>query len=361
MASTWALPELTGARFFDAWQLDGPALVVIVLMGAAYGYGVRRKARAGERWPLWRTAAFCVLGLGTLVVATMSSLAVYDKVLFWPAAVQNILLDLFAPLGLALGDPLGLMPPQSRTRRAFSSRPVRALTYPLVSSLLVLASELTIYFTPYFATALGNPSVRQLMHLQLLLTGCLFVLPMLSRQELLPAWCSHPVRAALVFFDGLFDSVPGLVVMTSGTLVAGHWYDTHPRTWGPSVRHDQMLGGGLMLTLAELVALPFLLLVFAEWWRAEREKTAALDARLDREALAAAAGTPAPVSPGAAVDRDPASGGTACGETASGGTAGGDTAPGAAEPVPPPSVPEMTRPWWETDQGEVGTRMRRRR
>jgi putative copper resistance protein D len=331
VASPQALPELTGARYLDAWQLDGAALALVLLLAAAYAYGVRRRRRAGERWPLWRTAAFYVLGLGTLVVATMSSLAVYDRVLFWPAAVQNILLDLFAPLGLALGDPLGLAGPAGRLHRAFTSRPVRALTYPLLSSLLVLASELTIYFTPYFATALGNPLVRQLMHLQLLVTGSLFVLPMLSRQELLPRWCNHPVRAALVFLDGLFDSVPGIVVMTSGTLVAGHWYAAHPRTWGPSVRHDQMLGGGLMLTLAELVGLPFILLVFMEWWRAERSKTAELDARLDREALAAAA---------------PA------------------VAAAAATPASPPTalaVPEMTRPWWETDQGEVGERMRRGR
>jgi putative copper resistance protein D len=320
VASVRALPELTASRFFGSWQFDGYALAAVLLLGAAYAYGVRRRLRAGERWPLWRTAAFYVLGLGTLVVATMSSLAVYDQVLFWPAAVQNILLDLFAPLGLALGDPLALAAPTGGLRRAVTSRVARALMYPLVSSVLVLASELTIYFTPYFATALGTPAVRQLMHLQLLLTGCLFVLPMLSRQELLPRWCSHPVRAALVFFDGLFDSVPGIVVMTSGTLVAGHWYSTHPRTWGPSVQHDQLLGGGLMLTLAELVALPFLLLVFLEWWRAERDKTAALDARLDREAAA----LPSPATPGAAA----------------------------------PAVPGTTRPWWETDQGEVGMPMR---
>lgn len=334
-----ALPELTGSRFLGTWQLDGVALAAVLLLGAAYAAGVRRKRRAGEPWPLWRTAAFFVLGLGTLVVATMSALAVYDRVLFWPAAVQNIALDLFAPLGLALGDPLALAAPDGRLQRAFTSRPVRALTYPLVSSVLVLASELTIYFTPYFSTALGNGFVRQLMHLQLLLTGCLFVLPMLSRQELLPRWCSHPVRAALVFLDGLFDSVPGIVVMTSGTLVAGHWYRDHPRSWGPSIQHDQMLGGGLMLTLAELVGLPFLILVFFEWWQAERQKTVELDARLDREAALAMPAAPAP-APATAV---------------SGAAAAG---PDAAA-VPPPA-PEMTRPWWETDEGEVGMRMRRR-
>jgi putative copper resistance protein D len=345
--STQALPELTGSRFFDSWRLDVPALVVIVLLGACYAYGVRRRRRAGEPWPLWRTAAFFVAGLGILAFATMSSLAVYDKVLFWPAAVQNILLDLFAPLGLALGDPLGLADPAGRLRRAFASRPVRALTYPLVSSVLVLASELTIYFTPYFAHALGNALVLQLMHLQLLLTGCLFVLPMLSRQELLPAWCSHPVRAALVFFDGLFDSVPGIVVMTSGTLVAGHWYAAHPRTWGPSLHHDQMLGGGLMLTLAELVALPFILLVFLEWVRAERARTAELDARLDREAGLTARAVPA----------------RAAAPAAQAATAATDGSPArtAADPAEPGLPPGMSRPWWETDQGEVGMRMRRRR
>ncbi len=358
MASPQALPELTGSRFFDAWQLDGPALAAIVLLGAAYGYGVRRRRRAGEPWPLWRTAAFAVLGLGTLAVATMSSLAVYDKVLFWPAAVQNILLDLFAPLGLALGDPLALAAPDGRLRRAFASRPVRALTYPLVSSVLVLVSELTIYFTPYFSTALGNGFVRQLMHLQLLFTGCLFVLPMLTRQEMLPRWCTHPVRAALVFFDGLFDSVPGLVVMTSGTLVAGHWYAGHPRTWGPSVHHDQMLGGGLMLTLAELVALPFLLLVFLEWARAERAKTAELDARLDREAALAGAVAGSVGGGGAGAASAAGAGPGAVSESDADTDTDSASAPGAAAK---PAVPELTRPWWETDQGEVGMRMRGQR
>ena len=277
------------------------------------------------------------LGLGVIVVATMSSLAVYNRVLFWPAAVQNILLDLFAPLGLALGDPLGLASEDGPLRRAMTSRPVRLLTFPLVSSLLVLVSELTIYFTPYFATSLQSYGVRQLMHLQLLFTGCLFVLPMLTRQELLPRWCTHPVRAALVFFDGLFDSVPGIVVMTSGTLVAGHWYNTHPRTWGPSVQEDQLLGGGLMLTLAELVALPFLIAVFFQWWHVERDKTAELDARLDRELVPVAA---VPV-PGAPVP---------------------DTVEDRTAPVErqdsAEAVPERVRPWWETDQGEVGQRMR---
>ena len=327
------LPELTGSRLLTSWEVDPLALALVAVLGGLYAAGVLRLRRRGETWSAARTAAFAVLGLGMVVVATMSALAVYDRVLFWPAAVQNIVLDLIAPLGLALGDPLALAgralsPSAGRRLDAVTgSRAVRLLTFPFVSSALVLASELAIYFTPYFATALADYGVRQLMHLQLLVTGCLFVLPMLTGRDLLPGWCTYPVRALLVFLDGLFDSVPGIVVMLSGTLVAGNWYADHPRTWGPGIRRDQQLGGGLMLTIAELVGLPFLFAVFVEWWRAERARTVVLDEQLDRELVPVAVPGPVPSAPsGAAVA----------------------------------AVPERVRPWWETEGGEVGERVRRR-
>ncbi|MFE7316157.1 cytochrome c oxidase assembly protein [Streptomyces sp. NPDC057555] len=326
------LPELTAGRLIGTWQLDPYALVLILLLGGLYAGGVVRLARRGERWPVARVVAFAGLGLGAIAVATMSGLAVYDHELFWPAAVQNIVLDLIAPLGLALGDPLSLAlralpqehPSTRRLRAAVSGRLVRFLTFPLVSTVLVLSSELAIYFTPYFPTALRHGPLHELMYLQLLVVGSLFVLPMLTREELLPSWCSHPVRALLVLLDGLVDAVPGIVVMTSGTLIAGGWYASQHRPWDPSPQQDQMIGGGLMLTLAELVGLPFLIAVFAEWVRDERRKTAALDARLDRDLAVSA---PVPATPAAA--------------------------PGATAPQP-----ETTRPWWETDQGEVGARFR---
>ncbi len=327
-----SLPELTVSRFLSSWELDPVALAFVVLLGALYAAALVRLRGRGEPWPLARTLTFAIMGLGMIVFATMSALMVYSRVLFWPAAVQNIVLDLIAPLGLALGDPLALAgralsdPARRRLDAVTGSKAVRLLTFPFVSTVLVLVSELTIYFTPYFQTALRNSGVRQLMHLQLLLTGCLFVLPMLTRQELLPRWCTHPVRALLVFLDGLFDSIPGIVVMLSGTLVAGHWYAAHPRTWGPTLQRDQQIGGGLMLTLAELVGLPFLIAVFTEWWRAERARTAELDARLDRELVT----VPATAAP----------------------------APAAPETTPAPA-PEMVRPWWETEGGEVAERVRR--
>lgn len=320
-------PQLTMGRLFSSWQADVPALLVVVLLGGLYGWGVLRLRRRGESWPVARTAAFTVLGLGTLVVATMSALAVYDRVLFWPAAVQNVLLDLIAPLGLALGDPLRLalraLPEHAaaRAQAALTGRVLRLLTFPLVSTALVLTTELTIYFTPYFETALANGWLHQLMYLQLLLAGSLFVLPVLTREEALPAWCTHPVRAALVFVDGIIDAVPGIVVMTHGTLIAGSWYLAHSPSWAPDVQHDQQLGGGAMVGIAELVAIPFLLAILVQWARTERVETVALDRRLDTE-----------------LER--------------------------VVPVEATAVaegPELVRPWWETEDSEVAQRIRGQR
>ncbi|MET7733888.1 cytochrome c oxidase assembly protein [Streptomyces sp. NPDC005402] len=318
------LAELTADRLLSSWRLDLPALVLAVALGALYGWGVGRLRRRGAPWPPARTAAFALLGLGGLVVATMSSLAVYDHVLFWPAAVQNVLLDLVVPLGLALGDPLRLaveaLPEEAagRLRRVMTGRVVRTLTFPLVSTALVLATELTVYFTPYFATALRVGWLHELMYLHLLAAGCLFVVPVLTREETLPSWCTHPVRAALVFLDGVVDAVPGIVVMTHGTLIAGAWYLHHAPSWSPDVHHDQQVGGGAMLDIAELVALPFLLAILFQWARAERVQTAALDRRLDAELATAQ----------------------------------------SPEPGAPPTA-DRVRPWWETEQNDVAAGIRR--
>ncbi|MFF4900023.1 cytochrome c oxidase assembly protein [Streptomyces sp. NPDC001068] len=334
------MAELTAGRLLTSWQLDVPALLLVLVLAGLYGWGVLRVRARGGSWSPVRTAAFAGLGLGALVVATMSALAVYDHALFWPAAVQNILLDLVAPLGLALGDPLRLaaraLPGAgaARLRRAMTGRVVRLLTFPLVSTALVLGTELTVYFTPYFGTALRVGWLHELMYLHLLAAGCLFVVPVLTGEEALPAWCTHPVRAALVFLDGVIDAVPGVVVMTHGTLIAGAWYLHHHPSWSPDVRQDQQIGGGAMLGIAELVALPFLLVILFQWARAERVQTAELDRHLDRQQAAAAPVSAVPVA-------------------------------GLAQSGPSgPSVPSVPsdgrmRPWWETEKNEVADRIRR--
>lgn len=345
-AVTAGAPELTGARFFTAWDADPVMLAIVLVLAAGYLAGVRRLARRGERWPIGRTATFLLGGLGTWVVATMSSLQVYHRTLFWTAATQVTVLLMITPIGLALGDPVGLVRRAAPTRgaalvdRALHSAPARALFLPIVSTALAAVTQLAVFFTPYLAASLHSTAVHELILLQLVVTGCLFALPMLG-EELLPAWCTQPVRAAIAFVDGLLDAVPGILVMTSTGLLAGGFYGRHPRSWGPTPQWDQTIGGGLMLTLAEAVGLPFLAGVFVQWYRDDERQAAALDRRLDLAAeRAISAGTAA-----GAVD------------------AGRDvlTAPErAGDDRTYPQPPVLDRPWWEVDPGPLRDRVRQR-
>jgi cytochrome c oxidase assembly factor CtaG len=124
----------------------------------------------------------------------------------------------------------------------------------------------------------------QLLELQLVVTGCLFVLPLLG-VEALPAWCTQPVRMTFAAIDGLLDAIPGIAVMTSGSLVAGGYYGTVTRTWGPTRSWDQIIGGGLMLTIAEVVAVPFVAVLYRAWIREDATQAEAVDRALDLEDL----------------------------------------------------------------------------
>jgi len=311
-------PPLTPARLLTSWTFDPAVCVALVLVGGGYLIAVRRLAGRGDPWPAYRTAAFLILGLGSVALATMSGLAVYGRVLFWPAAVQNTLLGVLTPVFLALGDPVGLVLKASpRLGKLLRGRAMRFLTYPFVSSLLAIGSQLLVYFTGYFPATLDHPAVRELMHLQFVLTGVLFTIPLLG-EDFLPAWCTYPVRTAIAFLDGLLDALPGLVVMTSSHLIAADYYRGLSLKWGPSLRWDQTIGGAGILVLSELIAVIFLAVMFRAWIRADALEAAEVDQELDRieGGLAAAPGNPEQVEA------------------------------------------ELMRPWWESDPGPLAERAR---
>lgn len=326
-----ALPELTAARFLTTWRLVPSAAVVALALAAGYLAGVRWAHRRGQRWSAGRTAVFLVGGPGTIVVATMSALAVYRQVLFWPAAVANTVLAVITPLGLALGDPVGLLDRASphrwapRARAALRGPLARVLTFPLVSALLGALTQFAVYFTPYLRASLRSGAVHGLLSAQLVVTGLLFAVPLLA-EDLLPAWCTHPVRAAITFVDGLVDAVPGMLLALSSTPVAGGWYAERPRTWGPTAAWDQTIGGALVFCLTEAVGAPLLVAVFVQWSRADATEAAQVDRRLDAERTASV-----PVPPPTA----------------------GPAGPAEAGPAPEPG---LERPWWETDPGPLSGR-----
>jgi cytochrome c oxidase assembly factor CtaG len=314
------LPPLTVERFFTTWRFDGWVAAAVGVTMLAYLGGVYAASRRGVRWPLRHTMWFGLLGLGMIVVATMSSLVVYASVLLWPMAVMVAVLLTIVPIGLGLGDPVGLvsaaLAPSAAARwhRILHNPVFRVFTFPLVSPLLAIVTEFVVFFTGYIGAAMGNTSVLHVLELQLVVTGSLFALPMLG-VEALPAWCSQPVRMTIAAVDGLLDAIPGIVIMTSTSLVAAGFYRTaNPSYWGPSAHWDQVIAGGLLVTIAEVVAVPFVAILFLAWIREDATQAKEIDRALDLEDL-----------------RRPAN------------ADGSDPSP-------------ATRPWWEVDPGPLADR-----
>lgn len=316
-----ALAPLTVERFFATWHFDPWVSAAVVGVGAAYLAGVRSAARGNVRWPMSKTVWFLALGLGTVVVATMSSIEVYARVLMWPMALQVTLLLTIVPVGLGLGDPLGLVLTASsvagaeRWRRVMANPVWRILTFPAVGPVLAVVTQIVIFYSGYLGATQHHAYVLHLMQLQLVVTGCLFALPLLG-VEALPAWCTQPIRMTFAAVDGLLDAVPGIAVMTSRSLIAGGYYGTVARSWGPTRSWDQTIAGGLMLTIAEVVAVPFIAILFRAWIREDATHARAIDRALDLEELRKDATL--------------------------------DDAPSAS-----------TRPWWETEPGPLADRAAR--
>ena len=311
---------LTPLRWLTAWEIDLPMLAVAGLLVAGYLVGVRRAATRGTSWPRAATGWFLGAGVGSLVLATMSFLGVYDRVLMWPLATQDIVLMTFVPVGLTLGRPIALWragrPSVERPAHPVRDRVLRVLSFPLLGSLLAVTLLLLVYTTSWDLARLEHPALLQLTRLALLAAGCAFVWPLLG-VDASTGRTSYPVRAFLAFLDGLLDAIPGLAVLGSHGLIAGDYYARVGRTWGPTLAQDQRLAGTAMVALSELVGLPTLLVLVLAWVRED-----------DRQARQSDAAEPVPVV-------------------------------AAQQPGVPAVPPRAQRPWWETDPGPLADRAER--
>jgi cytochrome c oxidase assembly factor CtaG len=330
-------PELTVARAVTSWTLDVPVLLAVLAAAGCYLAGVRRVRRGGQRWPAAWVVAFLAGGTGALVIATMSFLGVYQRVLFWPRAVQNVLLLLVAPLFLALGRPLSLLiaaAPRlgSRAEAAVHSRPARILTFPAITAFVLVIVPFLLYFTPWYEAGLRNDAVRELTYFALLAPGVVFFWTLL-RVDPVPKAYPYLVSLWVTGAEVVGDAVLGLAIIADEHLIAGSYYQALGRPWGPSLRTDQVIGGGALWILGDLVGLPFLAAMLIQMIREDEQEAAQIDAELDageRRAAARAAATGADAVPGEGTPGE--------------GTPGEELAAAAAE----------ARPWWESDPRFTG-------
>ena len=286
-------PELTLSRAFTEWTADPAMIALVVLLGAAYLTGARRVRARGGEWKTGRTVAFCGLGLGFLVIATMSWVGVYQNVLFYARATQTVLLVLLVPLFLAMGKPLTLFTQvfpgaDAVVTRVVRSRAAKAVTFPAVTALLLVGVPMGMYFTSWYTATFGSGTVRELTYLALMAPGYLFFWTLL-RVDPVPKEYPYGVGMWITAAEVVGDAFFGLAIIADTSLLGAAHYRAVGWPYGPSLASDQVIGGGIIWILGDAVGLPFLAVQLIQMMRADKAEAAAVDAELDARDAARAA------------------------------------------------------------------------
>jgi len=346
-------PELTVTRALTEWTLDPWMLALIVLLGGAYLAGVRRVRDTGS-WPAARPIWFCGLGLGFLLIATMSWVGVYQSVLMYPRAVQTVLLVLVVPLFLALGRPLTLFAavfPRAgaRLEAVIRCRPVRILTFPAITTFVLVAVPFVMYFTSWYTAVFHSTTLRELTYLVLMVPGYVFFWTLL-RVDPVPKEYSYAVSMWITGAEVIGDAFFGIAVIADQNLIGAGYFHALARPWGPTLATDQVIAGGVLWILGDLVGLPFLAAQLIHMMREDESDAARIDAELDaQQAHLEAARDPADSQP--AHPPAPATSATPATSTTPATSVTSATPATPADEADPAAAHESQEPqlWWETD------------
>ena len=280
-----ALPPLTMSSFVTEWTFDPIGALLIVATASAYAAGVRRLAQRGRAWSRGRSASMAV-ALVTLTVATQSGLAAYDTELFSAHVVQHLLLGVVGPFFLALSAPVTLAlqafhrPTQVNLLRALHSRPIRAVSHPVVVFSLFAFSLFVLYFTPLYELSLRNDVVHAWVHLHFVVVGSLFFWVAIGLDPAAHR-ISYGTRLLIVALTVPFHAFLGVALMNTAQSLAPGFDAAQGRIDQPAIIEDQHAGGALMWTFGDLVGLAAGGVIALQWFHHEERRTRRLDRRLD--------------------------------------------------------------------------------
>ncbi|GAA4758093.1 hypothetical protein GCM10023350_49750 [Nocardioides endophyticus] len=284
------LPRFTFGTVLTGWSLQPVAFVLTVWVAGLYLWGVVTLHRRGDRWPVGRTIAFVPIGMGLFYFATASGLGTYDDTLISVHMVQHMILSMLVPMSLALGAPvtLALRTLPAGPRRwllvVLHSRVARVLTFPPLTFLLYVISPWALYFSGWYPATLDSTYLHEMMHIHLVLVGCLFFWPIVGVDPL-PGKVGYPFRMLLVVLTLPFHAFLGVTIMAEEDIIGGdHYANLHDGpmgSWLPAPIDDQHLAGGILWGSGDLIALVLFGVLFVQWVRQSMQEAKREDRRLD--------------------------------------------------------------------------------
>ena len=302
---TAALPAPGAATLLTQWAWQPVALLAVALLAGWYARAVYRLRRLGPQrrgWPAWRAAVFA-LGLLLAVWTSCGFFEAYVDSMFWVWTSQVLVLWLLVPGVLLVGQPLQLAlatgGPDGLVARFLRGRVAAVLGNPLVGPALVPLLSMGLFFGPLPGWAIEVRPVGWLLAPLLVFVGGLMLLPLLGL-EANPTALAVALTLALGSFELVLDAIPGIALRLHTRLVTSYFDHRVMHPWSSAHLRDQQTAGSILWVVAELIDLPFLLLVYRRWLRADERDAAAVDAVLEAEHAARVA-LDGPEEPGAAV------------------------------------------------------------
>jgi cytochrome c oxidase assembly factor CtaG len=273
------VPVPTPSALLSAWTVQPLAIVAALLLALWYARATRR---SGTRLPRGAAIQFGI-GLAMLVFATCGFAGAYLDDLFWVWTAQQLALLLVVPYLILAGRPLQLAGPA--VHRFLHTGFVRFFANPLIGPALVPLLSVALFFGPLPRWAIDVPPLGWAEQLVLVAIGALIVLPLVGTDQ---PRTSLAVGLALAIgsFELVLDAVPGVALRLHRTLSTSYFDARVAHPWSPAPLHDQQLAGGVLWCVAELLDLPFLIIVFYQWLKADERDAADIDAVLEAERAA---------------------------------------------------------------------------
>lgn len=278
----------------SAWG-DWEVLPGLAVLAGCLWYllSVRALHRRGDAWPVGRTLAYVLGGMGTVVISTQGPVAAYDTTLISVHMVQHMLLSMVAPIFLALGAPVTLAlrtfprPLHKALMWLLHSTYMRVLAFPIVSGAIAVANPWGLYFSDFYELTLRNVWWHNFNHLHFVVVGCVWTFALIGVDPM--PRVGYPMRMIAVFLTMPFHAFLGLTIMGQEHLIAGDWYLSQGRAWGMSPAADQQLAGGILWAAGEVVSILIFIALTVQWARASEREARRIDRQLDREDAARAA------------------------------------------------------------------------
>lgn len=281
------LPAPGPAAVWTAWRPDAVAIVTVVAAGGWYALRWRDARAQPFGWPARRPLSFAA-GLILLAWSRLGFPGVYGRTLMWVWTVQVLTLLLVVPVLLMAGQPIALTRAARGDAalgvRIADSAPVRVLSSAMVSPLLVPLACAVLFFSRVGDLSADRAWAGSLVAVVVVALGALVARPLTDLEDRRTS-VAIGVGLAIGMVELVLDAVPGLALRLATHPVAD-WFVRDRPSWSGGWPRDQQLAGNIAWSVAELLDLPFLVIVFIRWWHADRREAQDVDALLGAQSAA---------------------------------------------------------------------------